>query len=393
DKGHENQIKMWLNSLEKNEIIPIPFIESVNSSIASQFITVIAYAVEMNATMYLIDDPTHLNPLVLGSKLSDDYCDFTVVTTWHNSTLEIYDNNVLRTGPTSELLSPIRYPLMSTSGTHNLSVFIDGGTDSFWYNISYTVAEIIAFDLEEWWLSLHLGTENFMEGYVLTTWENATIYVYDNGTLMRTALEGAGGSSFYWWMSEEQGNHNIVLNITNGVDTITKTRSYFIPEWASGGMVGRFDIWNMQENGTSIYVESNWGNTTAYIYFDSVLVAIVTDDPGTASFDRASNIGTFNLTIVWDGGNQNYTRRGVMFTVTEAGTTYISGGLQIITYEGDTEEGDTHIGIPPEEFTKQLIAIVGLVFMSIFIGGVIMWWENRKEKMRDFRAAVSAGGH
>ena len=331
------------------------------TAIVAQIIDVTTNLAELNATIYLIDDPTHLNPLVLGSSLSDDYCDFTVVTTWHNATLEIYDNNVLRTGPTSELLSPIRYPLMSTSGTHNLSVFIDGGADSFWYNISYTVVEIIAFTVEDWDIDLHLNEGgSYVEVEVKTTWENSTIYAYDNGVLMATAPESVGGVSFYWWMSETAGTHDIVLNITHGSTVHTRTKSYYIPEWATGGMVGRYDIEFMQENTTMISVESNWGNTTAYVYLDSVLAAIITDDPGTASWDRAENHGTFNLTIIWDGGYQNYTIVGVIFTVTEEGTTYVTGGVQYPTYEGPTYEGDTYENPPGFYITAETAAIIAV---------------------------------
>jgi predicted dehydrogenase len=35
DKGHQRQIELWFKSIEKNQPIPIPFIESVNSTIAT----------------------------------------------------------------------------------------------------------------------------------------------------------------------------------------------------------------------------------------------------------------------------------------------------------------------------------------------------------------------
>jgi len=35
DKGHQRQVELWLKSLEENKHIPIPFEESVNTTIAT----------------------------------------------------------------------------------------------------------------------------------------------------------------------------------------------------------------------------------------------------------------------------------------------------------------------------------------------------------------------
>ena len=114
-------------------------IENVNSTIYSQTISILSNLSALNATVYLIDDPTHLNFLIAGYAFSDDYCDFTIVTTWHNSTLSLYENDVLVAGPVSEVLGPLRYTLNEAIGSYNLSLFIDAGADSLWYNVSYTV--------------------------------------------------------------------------------------------------------------------------------------------------------------------------------------------------------------------------------------------------------------
>jgi len=158
---------------------------NVNSTIYAQTLTILTNIAELNATMYLVDDPTHLNPLVLGYSLSDDYCDFTVVTTWHNATLSIHDNDVLRTGPTSELLCPIRYPLLTTAGTHNLSVFIDGGADSFWYNISYTISTVYGEATIKAYYSSGIGIEDIEDRfkiYIDGTRSSDSFYANTSGT-------------------------------------------------------------------------------------------------------------------------------------------------------------------------------------------------------------------
>lgn len=363
-------------------------ISNVNSTIYAQAISILSYVLDTNTDIDLVLDPDTFHILFASFDFSDDFSHFYAMSSWHNATITVYENDVQMIAPTSELNVPILYALSTTPGTYNVSAKFVSGSDTAWYNVSYTIAELIAFKLSEWDLDLHLGVECFVEGRVLTTWENATIYVYDNGTLMVTVLEGEGGTSFYWWMAQQQGIHNIVLNITNGVDTITKTRSYFIPDWAVSGLVGRYDIWNHQENGTSLYLETNWGNCTVSVYLNGTLMATSSEDPAQVFFDRTTNVGTFNLTIVWDGGAQTYTIRNIYFTVTEEGTTYISGGIQEWYY---TYEGDTYEDASGERDIQFVIGVVGIVFMSIFVGGVIMWWENRKAKDRDFRLAVAGG--
>jgi hypothetical protein len=114
-------------------------ITNVNSTIYSQVLTVVNNLADLNATIYLVDDPTNLNFLIAGHAFSDDYCDLTIVSSWHNASLSIYENDVLKVGPVSELLGPVRHTLNETIGSYNLSVYVDAGVDSLWYNISYIV--------------------------------------------------------------------------------------------------------------------------------------------------------------------------------------------------------------------------------------------------------------
>lgn len=351
---------------------------NVNSTIYSQTLSILSNLSELNATIFLVDDPSHLNPLIIGHSYSDVYCDFTIVTNWHNATLSIYDNDVLRTGPTSELLCPIRYPLLSTSGTHNLSVFVDGGNDSFWYNISYTVAEIVAFELEDWHVTPQLGVENYLECFFRTTWGNSTIYVYLNDSLQTSILEQEGGISFGFWMTGISGLHNYVFNVTSGAEVITITWDYYLPDWADTGLVVRWDMWTFQNNYTLINLESNWMNCTFYIYLNDSLVATSYNDPVTLNFTRTINEGTYNLTIHAYGGNQNYTIKNIRYIVTAEGVTYdfssVTGGVTYVygdTYEGDTH-GDTYenpTGWYMDQATAAIISVGG--FLIIFVAFLV----------------------
>ena len=347
-------------------------ISNMNSTIYSQTIMILNNLSDLNATVYLVDDPTHLNPLILGYSLSDDYCDLTIVSNWHNASISVYDNDVLRTGPTSELLCPIRYPLSATAGTHNLSIFVDGGNDSFWYNISYTVAEIIAFELEDWDVTPHLGVENYLECIFRTTWENSTIYVYLNDSLQTSVLEQEGGISFSFWMSGNPGLHQYVFNVTSGANIITITWDFYLPDWADTGLVVRWDLWTFQNNYTMITLESNWMNCTFYVYLNSSLVATSYNDPVTLNFTRSMNNGTYNLTIYADGGVSTYTIKNIRYIVTEEGVSYdfssVTGGR--VTIVGDTYLGDTNIihenptGMFIDQATAAIVAVGG--FLIIF---------------------------
>lgn len=367
-------------------------ISNMNSTIYSQTVMILNNLSDLNATVYLVDDPTHLNPLVLGYSLSDDYCDLTIVTNWHNASISVYDNDVLRTGPTSELLCPIRYPLLDTAGTHNLSVFVDGSNDSFWYNISYTVAEIVAFELEDWHVTPQLGVENYLECFFRTTWGNSTIYVYLNNSLQTSILEQEGGISFGFWMTGISGLHNYVFNVTSGTNIITITWDYYLPDWADTGLVVRWDMWTFQDNYTLIMLESNWMNCTYYVYLNGSLVATSYNDPVTLNFTRAMNEGTYNLTIHAYGGNSNYTIKNIRYIVTEEGVSYdfstVTGGVTYaegdITYEGDNvviHENPTGMFI--DQATAAIVSVGG--FLIIFTAFLVAREIRKKDQEKTER--------
>ena len=369
------------------------------TAIVAQIIDVTTNLAELNATIYLIDDPTHLNPLVLGYSLSDDYCDFTIINNWHNATLSIYDNDVLRTGPTSELLCPIRYPLLTLSGTHNLSVFVDGGTDSYWYNISYTVAEVIAFEIVDWDVSPHFGVENYLELSFETTWENGTIYTYMNGTLQSSVLEQYGGVTYVLWMPSGSGLHQYVFNVTSGTNVITLTWNLYVPDWADTGLVMWFDIWTYQNNYTLLTLESNWHNCTFYVYLNGSIVATSAVDPVTLNITRSINTGIYNLTIVADGGTQIVTISNIRYIVTEEGVSYdystVTGGVQYVTHEGDVE--NTTI-VYPDDTTKEdtvlqiMVNLVAIIFGVVILVSIAVWWKDKKFAEREYALAVAGGG-
>jgi len=278
----------------------------------------------------------------------------------------------------------------SLVGAHNITICItskgispdkDFASDSYiwWYNFTYVVSAD-TFTLSEWSINLHLNERgSFIDFYVHTSFENSTVYAYDNGTLMCTATEFTGGVSSYFWLTATAGLHTIVLNITDGTTVFTRTKTYYVPDWGTGGLTFLYYMENSQLNGTALFVYSNWGNCTFNFYLDSSLVATSGDDPGQVFFYRTSNTGTFNLTIVCDGGSQTATIKDIIFTVTEAGTTYVSGGAQYITYGGDVYTvDDAKLSDIEDQVIKiqNIVLILGIVTLIVVL--ILLLFSPRK---------------
>ena len=269
-------------------------------------------------------------------------------------------------------------PRSSTVGAHNLTICItstgtlynrtyDAGSYVWWYNFTYIVN---AMTLEEWQINIQLDMRgSFIEFYVRTSSQDSTVYAYDNGTLMVTATEQDGGIGSYFWLTESPGTHTITLNITDGSVTITRTKTYYVPDWASGGLSFIYWLDNYQSNGTSILVQSNWGNCTFSFYLNGSLKATTGDDPGHAYVLRSTNTGTWNLTIVCDGGSQTATIKNIYLTVTEEGTTYVSGGYSETTVNNNYYvEPNTVI----EEKVDNLVDVITTVGAIAATGGVVI---------------------
>jgi len=246
------------SSLASNFTLIMAKIVATNSSIITQTLQIITNLEYLNATMYLIDDPAHLNPLVLGHSLSDEYCDLTIVSSWHNATISIYDNDVLMEGPTSELLCPIRYTLLGGAGRHNLSVFVDGGNDSFWYNISYTVALDVA--IEDW------GVEDVVIEIVGVSNADVCWWVYNEGIYSgETGIETEDiGFYFTFAKNAAVGKHNfsIYFNTTDGSlyrwfnwsYTITATYAWtYVNMYFPSGVGYPLENFVLYVNGSRIY--------------------------------------------------------------------------------------------------------------------------------------------
>ena len=271
---------------------------ATNSSLFIQTLLIISDLEHLNATMYLIDDPTHLNPLVLGYSLSDDYCDFTIVSTWHNASVSIYDNDVLVAGPTSELLSPIRYALSGSAGTHNLSVFVDGSADSFWYNISYSIT--LDIRIEEW----------SVEDYIveITGLSNADInwYIYNEGNYSGESGTESEDIGFHFTFAKNTaiGKHNFSIYFNDTIDgsmhrwfnnsytisAIYGTSNIYI--YNQGGDYIDWEQFTFLINGTQIY-GNEFYNRTDYVY-----LIIIQDVFGSNLYSATHSWArTFRITI------------------------------------------------------------------------------------------------
>ena len=288
------------------------------------------------------------------------------------------------------------------AGDVRYAVKFTNSSETWWENGTYARALSESFVVESWDIDLHLGQQNYVEFDVLTSFENATIYAYDNDTLMATATESAGGVSSYFWMDTGSGIHIITLNITHGATTYTKTKSYYVPDWADGGLVVRLDIWTFQNNYTLLTLESNWMNCTFYVYLNDSLVATSYNDPVTLNITRTLNVGTFNLTIFADGGTQTYTISNIRYIVTEDGVSYdyssVSSSGGVITYEGDEYEGDTfggdtYEGVSGTDMATVVLELIVFMTLVVIVVAGVTYRDRRNRDDEIYKAQIAAGGY
>ena len=305
-----------------------------------------------------------------------------------NANYTVYEETIqVGTGSVTAGSFEIRWTKAS-SNVENVTVLFESGSQSYPVYSGYDVAEQVTFVVESWWMDLNLGVESYVEFYVLTSFENATVQAYDNNTLMTTVTESAGGAYSYFWMSESEGLHIITLNITHGATVHTRTRTFYIPDWAATGLVVRWDLWTFQDNYTMLQLGSNWMNCTYYIYLNSSLVATSANDPVTLNFTRAINIGTYNLTIYADGGAQTYTIKNIRYIITEEGVSYdyssVTGGVTYVG--GDTYEGDNVVineNPPGIYMTAETAATIAVSTVFIFFLAVLFMNSRVKKAQLD----------
>jgi hypothetical protein len=174
--------------------------------------------------------------------------------------------------------------------------FINGST-TIWTNFSYTEAQLSVFRIEVYDFYL---SDVFVNGYIRTTWNNATIYAYDNGSLVGTFSEG----SFYWYKDTDIGIHLLEFNVTSGTNIITLNPAYYVPNWSDTALAFvTFNILNMQENYTLLTVTTNWQNCTVDVWLNGTKY-VSNGIEGLINFTRPTNTGLYNLTVRVDGGTQ-----------------------------------------------------------------------------------------
>lgn len=267
----------------------------------------------------------------------------------------------------------VRWLRQSGSGDVNYGVLFNSTSDSLWWNGTYSRAVSVTFGVSQWWTRLVLNDiQNYVEIFVLTTFENATVQVYDNDTLMLTATETEGGLNTMFWMPSGAGLHNITLNMTSGGTTLTRFRPYTIPDWTSTGLVFVYEVMTYDDCYTMFQLRSNWGNATWSIYLNGSLVGSSGSDPSNLNVTRPSDYGVYNLTIVCDGGATVSTISNIRYSVSPTGTTIYEGDSASHYEEGDTIETQIVTQIinenPPGIYiTSDMVLVLGLSSITVAI--------------------------
>lgn len=190
----------------------------------------------------------------------------------------------------------------------------------------------------------------------------------------------------------------ITLNVTSGSYTTTLSRDYAVPDWALSGLMVQWDMMTFQANYTLISVETNWRNTTWYVYLNSSLIITSTSDPGTINMTRPSNAGEYNLTIYVDSGTETYTIKNIRYRVSAIGVSYDysqtpfeGGGVTNNDYfvDGDFIEPGTLIidENPPGMFitSDAMLILLSSIFVAFVMIVIIMRRWEVLERIRTLR--------
>jgi hypothetical protein len=211
-------------------------------------------------------------------------------TNWNNATLTIYENdNQKDTGAEGVLLT---YTKSTIAGEYNVGLKIDGGTTVSWVNVSYTIEATPMY-----LTSVSISTTGAnVTGYAETSWNNATLTIYENDNQEDT---GAEGSLLSYVKATAVGDYNVGLKIDGGTTVIWFNVSYSIA--AEEGLYLTGLLLDTSGYNVSAFATTNWLNTTLTLYENDVQKD--TGSEGTTlSYAKAISEGNYNVSLKVDGG-------------------------------------------------------------------------------------------
>jgi hypothetical protein len=279
--------------------------------------------------------------------------------------------------PTSESLCPLRYPLSSVSGTHNLSVYVDAGFDSFWYNISYTVADSLILSIGDRIYS-YTDTRNYLSGTATIT---STWAAYDNGTLVTSGTVTAGSFMVNWAKSTLRGLHEWGVLFTDGTTNVWVNGSY-----EARGILIIYVV--IGQDNDSIYISGKIYSTDhslQYWVFENTGAGNVLMGSGTFTlvateawfsvmWSKSSENAHANWTLIVSDGSNNSTCYGWYTKLDSAVTNIVNNASHLQEYNTNVAEqtnvsGDQYTGPSPEAAMWQTLGYIGLTFGLVFIIG------------------------
>jgi hypothetical protein len=281
---------------------------------------------------------------------------------------------------------------------------------SIWSNL-LTVDILHSIKIEDSGMDVQ---DDWITFVIHSNWGNSTFTIADN---MTGSFDEVGYSSsegwyqiakptvvgVHWYWILVNGSHSGSTSSGQTLDPSLTSDSWVWLDFKFTVNPVTFSITSliMMQNNESIIVQGFWHtpNTTltwiayeAGVLIDSGVLTLTASGEYNAIYWEKNEPTTFNnftLAITADGSTINL--HSYSYVLDSA--TYLTtvSGSSLTINEGDNYFDDSISGIPVEDMVTTVLAIVGLVFMSIFLGGIIMWWEKRKEKDLAWSIAVSGG--
>lgn len=224
----------------------------------------------------------------------------TSITSTKDGSYTVYENN---TSIGSGSFSAIGTSIQTNKNTNDgvlifYSILFVNGSDSLWFNTTYSNAEIILPDdntLQVASYSIDAGS-NYFYTNIQTTWGNQTYTVFDNSTQLGGNITEGNG---IWSFSSDYGLHNFTIKIYNGLSLWQEfsTSTTLVPSLSDPLQILDHDInVNLDDGIITVYVETNWQNMTVVVADNGTLLG----DPvaeGFSIWTMTTDLGFHNITI------------------------------------------------------------------------------------------------
>jgi len=210
-------------------------------------------------------------------------------TNWFNTTGYLSENGVNKTDGSEA--TTISYYRATVAGNYNVTLYVYGGGSFINITFTYTVAEdpmfLTAFDIDT--------TGAIVTGYAETSWDNATITLYENNNPEDT---GSEGDLLSYAKATVAGEYNVSLLINGTGSELWFNVSYTIAPPDPMYLL----TYGIDTNGAIVtaFAETNWDNTTITLY-ENNLPMDTGAEGDLLSYLKSTVAGDYNVSLLING--------------------------------------------------------------------------------------------